>query len=102
MVNSNPATIMTDEGIADRVYIEPLTMEVLERIIHIMIPSASIETAGTSTPGLNRSISMRLPADRIGTRTAWTEIEMASLVKASQERLEVGVGMTLPYWEIRQ
>lgn len=61
-----------------------------------------IETAGTSTPGLNRSISMRLPADRIGTRTAWTEIEMASLVKASQERLEVGVGMTLPYWEIRQ
>ena len=37
-----------------------------------------------------------------GTRTAWTEIEMASLVKASQERLEVGVGMTLPYWEIRQ
>ena len=33
LVNSNPATIMTDEGIADHVYIEPLTVEVLERII---------------------------------------------------------------------
>ena len=33
LVNSNPATIMTDRGIADAVYIEPLTVEVLERII---------------------------------------------------------------------
>ena len=33
LVNSNPATIMTDEGIADTVYIEPLTVPVLERII---------------------------------------------------------------------
>ena len=33
LVNSNPATIMTDEGIADIVYIEPLTVEVLTRII---------------------------------------------------------------------
>ncbi len=33
LINSNPATIMTDEGIADTVYIEPLTVEVLERII---------------------------------------------------------------------
>ena len=34
LVNSNPATIMTDQGIADRVYIEPLTVEVLS-LIHI-------------------------------------------------------------------
>ena len=33
LVNSNPATIMTDPGIADIVYIEPLTVEVIERII---------------------------------------------------------------------
>ena len=33
LVNSNPATIMTDEGIADRVYIEPLTVEVLDALI---------------------------------------------------------------------
>jgi len=33
LVNSNPATIMTDEGIADIVYIEPLTVEVLDRVI---------------------------------------------------------------------
>ena len=33
LVNSNPATIMTDVDVADRVYIEPLTVQVLERII---------------------------------------------------------------------
>ena len=33
LVNSNPATIMTDQGIADVVYIEPLTVDVIERII---------------------------------------------------------------------
>ncbi|MCX7695465.1 MAG: hypothetical protein N2Z71_07170, partial [Caloramator sp.] len=33
LVNSNPATIMTDKEVADKVYIEPLTVEVLERII---------------------------------------------------------------------
>ena len=34
LVNSNPATIMTDNDIADRVYIEPLTVDVLERVIN--------------------------------------------------------------------
>ena len=33
LVNSNPATIMTDDGVADTVYIEPLTIPVLERVI---------------------------------------------------------------------
>ena len=33
LINSNPATIMTDKDIADRVYIEPLTVEVLKRLI---------------------------------------------------------------------
>ena len=33
LVNSNPATIMTDEGVADAVYIEPLTPEVVRRVI---------------------------------------------------------------------
>ena len=33
LINSNPATIMTDTNIADRVYVEPMTVEILERII---------------------------------------------------------------------
>ena len=57
MVNSNPATIMTDEGIADRVYIEPLTMEVLERIIHIERPDGILPTLGGQT-GLNLAVEL--------------------------------------------
>ena len=34
LVNSNPATIMTDPGLADATYIEPLTLDCLEKIIH--------------------------------------------------------------------
>ena len=40
LVNSNPATIMTDEGVADAVYIEPLTPEVVRRIIQRERPTA--------------------------------------------------------------
>ena len=52
LVNSNPATIMTDQGIADRVYIEPLTVEVLERIIERERPDGILPTLGGQT-GLN-------------------------------------------------
>ena len=48
LVNSNPATIMTDQGIADIVYIEPLTVEVLEWIIIILI---AISIAISLIPG---------------------------------------------------
>ena len=44
LVNSNPATIMTDHGVADRVYIEPLTVEVLERIIARERPDGILPT----------------------------------------------------------
>ena len=44
LVNSNPATIMTDPDIADHVYIEPLTAEVIERIIEKEKPDASCRT----------------------------------------------------------
>src|SRR5437870_8317870 len=52
LVNSNPATIMTDEGIADVVYIEPLTVPVLERIIARERPDGLLATLGGQT-GLN-------------------------------------------------
>ena len=52
LVNSNPATIMTDAEMADRVYIEPLTLEFLERIIRKERPDAILPTLGGQT-GLN-------------------------------------------------
>lgn len=52
LVNSNPATIMTDPGVADRTYIEPLTPEILEKIISIEKPDTLLPTLGGQT-GLN-------------------------------------------------
>ncbi len=52
LVNSNPATIMTDEEVADRVYLEPLTVESVERVIAREKPDALLPTLGGQT-GLN-------------------------------------------------
>ncbi|HKV89015.1 MAG TPA: carbamoyl-phosphate synthase large subunit [Candidatus Dormibacteraeota bacterium] len=52
LVNSNPATIMTDEDVADRVYLEPLTVESVERVIERERPDALLPTLGGQT-GLN-------------------------------------------------
>src|ERR671938_410855 len=52
LVNSNPATIMTDPEFADRTYIEPLTPESLERIIERERPDAILPTVGGQT-GIN-------------------------------------------------
>ena len=57
LVNSNPATIMTDEGIADVVYIEPLTVEVIERIIQREKPDGLLPTLGGQT-GLNLAVEL--------------------------------------------
>ena len=57
LVNSNPATIMTDEGIADIVYIEPLTQDVLARIIQQEKPDGILPTLGGQT-GLNLAVEL--------------------------------------------
>ena len=57
LVNSNPATIMTDEDIADIVYIEPLTVEVVERIIARERPQGLLPTLGGQT-GLNLAVDL--------------------------------------------
>lgn len=57
LVNSNPATIMTDENIADKVYIEPLTVESLTYIIDKERPNGVIATLGGQT-GLNLAVSL--------------------------------------------
>jgi len=57
LVNSNPATIMTDEGIADVVYIEPLTVEMIARIIERERPDGLLPTLGGQT-GLNLAVDL--------------------------------------------
>jgi carbamoyl-phosphate synthase large subunit len=57
LVNSNPATIMTDPDLADRTYIEPLTPETLERIIEREKPDAILPTVGGQT-GINMATAL--------------------------------------------
>src|ERR1700739_2536736 len=57
LVNSNPATIMTDPGMADRTYIEPVTWEVVAKIIERERPDALLPTLGGQT-GLNTAMEL--------------------------------------------
>ncbi len=57
LVNSNPATIMTDEDIADAVYIEPLTADVIRRVIQRERPDGLLPTIGGQT-GLNLAVQV--------------------------------------------
>lgn len=57
LVNSNPATIMTDSAIADQVYIEPLTLDVVKRIIEKEKPDSILSTLGGQT-GLTLSMEL--------------------------------------------
>ena len=57
LVNSNPATIMTDPGLADATYIEPITPEVVARIIEKERPDALLPTMGGQT-GLNTALAV--------------------------------------------
>ncbi|MCB1374125.1 MAG: carbamoyl phosphate synthase large subunit, partial [Rhodobacteraceae bacterium] len=57
LVNSNPATIMTDPGLADATYIEPITPEVVAKIIEKERPDALLPTMGGQT-GLNTALKL--------------------------------------------
>ena len=57
LVNSNPATIMTDKDIADKVYIEPLTVEVLQKIIEEEKPDSLLPNMGGQA-GLNLGMEL--------------------------------------------
>ena len=57
LVNSNPATIMTDPGLADATYIEPITPEVVAKIIEKERPDALLPTMGGQT-GLNTALDL--------------------------------------------
>jgi carbamoyl-phosphate synthase large subunit len=99
LVNSNPATIMTDPEMADRTYVEPLTPEVLECVIAAERPDALLPTLGGQT-GLNLAVALaeRGVLDRYGVELIGAKIEAIKkaedreLFKAAMQR----IGLELP------
>ncbi len=84
LVNSNPATIMTDPEIADVVYVEPLTVEVVERIIRRERPEGLLATLGGQT-GLNLAVALAEAGvlDRYGVRLLGTPL---SAIRQAEDR----------------
>ena len=95
LVNSNPATIMTDKEIADKVYIEPITVEFVTRILRKERPDAILPTLGGQT-GLNMAMSLSktgilddLNIELLGTKlSAIDQAEDRDLFKKLMEELD--------------
>ena len=92
LVNSNPATIMTDPELADRTYIEPLTGKFVEPIIERERPDAILPTVGGQT-GLNLAVELADSGalDRYGVRLIGANLEA---VKLAEDRLLFKRAMT--------
>ena len=84
LVNSNPATIMTDEDIADRVYIEPLTVPMLTQVIEREHPDGILGTLGGQT-GLNLTTELSQAGALEGVEVLGTGIE--TIQKAEDREL---------------
>ena len=86
LLNSNPATIMTDKDIADRVYIEPLTVEVVEQLIKKEKPDSVLPTLGGQA-GLNLAMELEEAGflKENGVRLIGTTSET---IKKAEDRLE--------------
>ncbi len=86
LVNSNPATIMTDENIADKVYIEPLTLDAFDYIINRERPDGLLAGLGGQT-GLNLAVELHNAGilDKYGVKLLGTTID--SIKKAEDREL---------------
>ena len=85
LINSNPATIMTDPDLADRTYVEPLTVAYAEEIIRKERPDALLSTVGGQT-GLNLSVELAEAGvlDKYGVELIGAKIES---IKKAEDRL---------------
>src|SRR6266849_7117482 len=120
LVNSNPATIMTDPEVADRTYIEPLTKEYLEKIIAVERPQALLPTVGGQT-ALNLAVDLaesgvlekhgveligaslraiKVAEDRLwfkdACRKVGLDVPASALVKNAEEALHLGDQLGYP------
>src|SRR6204780_3027293 len=85
LINSNPATIMTDPNLADRTYIEPLSVEYAEEIIRKERPDALLPTVGGQT-GLNLAVALAEAGilDKYGVKLIGASL---SAIKIAEDRL---------------
>src|SRR5437879_2697067 len=98
LVNSNPATIMTDPEFADRTYVEPLTPAILEKIIERDRPDALLPTVGGQM-GLNLAVALgdagildRYGVELIGAKLPAVKLaEDRQLFKAAMEEIGLAV-----------
>ena len=92
LVNSNPATIMTDPELADRTYIEPLTVETLSAIIERERPDALLPTVGGQT-ALNLAVDLAEAGllERFGVELIGASLES---IKVAEDRLQFRDAMT--------
>ena len=99
LVNSNPATIMTDPEFADATYVEPITLDVLEKVIAAERPDAVLPTLGGQT-ALNAAVALHEAGtlDRFGVELIGADIEV---IQAGEDRKKfkeiiTGLGADVP------
>jgi len=99
LINSNPATIMTDPRMADRTYIEPITAEVVEKIIAKERPDAVLPTLGGQT-GLNVAVFLARAGvyDRYGVEVLGASPEAISRAEDREEfrQAMLAIGLKIP------
>ena len=103
LINSNPATIMTDPDVADKTYIEPITLEVLEKILKEEKPNAILPTMGGQT-----ALNLAMEAEKKGILKKY-KIELiganSSAIANAEDRKRfrknmIDIGLDLPKSEI--
>ena len=103
LINSNPATIMTDPGVADKTYIEPITIEILEKILAKEKPDAILPTMGGQT-----ALNLAIKAEKAGLLKKY-KIELiganSKAISNAEDRKKfrknmIDIGLNLPKSEI--
>src|SRR5512136_920678 len=98
LLNSNPATVMTDPGFADRTYIEPITPEFAERILELERPDVLLPTLGGQT-ALNLAVALARSGALARNRVGLIGASLEAIEKAEDRQLfkdamnRIGVGM---------
>ncbi len=99
LINSNPATIMTDPEFADATYVEPLTVEMVEKVIAVERPEALLPTVGGQT-GLNLAVGLAQSGvlERYGVQLIGASLETIELAEDRQRFKEAmsRIGLKMP------
>jgi len=109
LVNSNPATIMTDPEMADKIYIEPLTPEVVAEIIKKELPDALLPTLGGQTAlNIAAELAERGILDEYGVELIGAKLEAIKkgedriLFKEAMERIGLPVPRSFPAYSVEE